>query len=236
MPRNTRFISTREAASQMGITRVTLHAHLKNERIPGALKVGDRWVIPLPIRLKPGSRGPASLWEQCGGLLATDGMQVHYSSNTPHWNTPKHIVGLVEQVLGTIDLDPCSDELERPNIPAQNHFTAAEDGLRQKWHGTVYMNPPYGRSIVQWVEHLCQEFAEGRTSEAIALVPSRTDTKWFQLFAPFAKCFIHGRLRFGGAENTAPFPSVAVYMGSKTSLFADIFADTGTISLRSLRE
>ena len=133
-------------------------------------------------------------------------MQVHYSSDSPHWNTPEHIVGLVRQVLGIIDLDPCSDELEHPNIPAQNHFTAAQDGLHQKWRGRVYMNPPYGRSIARWVEYLCQEFAEGRTTEAIALVPSRTDTKWFQLFAPFPKSFIHGRLRFGEAENTAPLP------------------------------
>lgn len=101
--------------------------------------------------------------------------------------------------------------------------------MERRWHGKVYMNPPYGTDIVRWVDHLCWEFQAGRTTEAIALVPSRTDTKWFQALDPFPKCFIHGRLKFGDGPNAAPFPSTVVYLGPNGRRFADSFDDVGTV-------
>ena len=101
-------------------------------------------------------------------------MAVHYSSETSDWQTPKHIIDAVIEVLGTIDLDPCADEAR--TVTAEHHFTKADDGLDQDWHGRVYMNPPYGREIEPWVKPLCREYRMGRTTQAIALVPARTDT------------------------------------------------------------
>jgi len=48
---------------------------------------------------------------------------------------------------------------------------------------------------------------------AVYLVPARTDTKWFhELVLPHASeiRFIKGRLKFGDAVNSAPFPSMLV--------------------------
>ena len=44
------------------------------------------------------------------------------------------------------------------------------------------------------------------------LIPSRTDTRWFHEYV-YQKSnveirFIKGRLKFGGAKNSAPFPSM----------------------------
>lgn len=56
----------------------------------------------------------------------------------------------------------------------------------------------------------------------VALLPARTDTQWFSLiydheiyqFRNFVKeaRFLKGRLKFGDAENSAPFPSMIIVM------------------------
>ena len=51
----------------------------------------------------------------------------------------------------------------------------------------------------------------------VLLVPSRTDTRWFHDYALKATeiRFIKGRLTFGDATNSAPFPSCLVIFGGK---------------------
>jgi hypothetical protein len=156
-------------------------------------------------------------------------MAVHYSSESDEWYTPQHIVRRVCDVLGTVDLDPCSNNSEHPNIPATHHLTASDDGLAHPWFGRVYMNPPYGREISDWISHLCQEWYVGHVTEAIVLVPSRTDTEWFRQLREFPRCFIWGRLKFSDNDNSAPFPSMAVYLGNHPQRFADCFCDVGDV-------
>ena len=69
------------------------------------------------------------------------------------------------------------------------------------------MNPPYGREIGKWVKKAYES-----KSLVVALLPARTDTKWFHEFI-YGKAeirFIKGRLKFGGSSNSAPFPSMLV--------------------------
>jgi hypothetical protein len=50
----------------------------------------------------------------------------------------------------------------------------------------------------------------GGASDCVALLPSRTDTRWFHTWV-YGKAeirFIKGRLKFGGAKDSAPFPSL----------------------------
>jgi hypothetical protein len=91
------------------------------------------------------------------------------------------------------------------------------------------MNPPYGREIQNWVEKLVEEYHYGNVCEAIALVPSRTDTEWFKMFREFPRCFIWGRLKFSDNGTSAPFPSVAIYIGADTDKFAAAFGDIGDV-------
>ena len=161
------------------------------------------------------------------GLLRAGKMGVHYSSETPEWYTPAHVIRVVVDVMRGIDLYPCADPGK--SVPATSHYTAEDDGLSREWIGRVYMNPPYGKEIEMWVHKLVCEYTEGRVTEAIALVPSRTDTRWFRVFTPYPCCFIAGRLKFGEALNSAPFPSMAVYLGDNDDRFAVMFSKLGDI-------
>jgi len=159
-------------------------------------------------------------------------MAVHYSSASPEWYTPADIIRRVVGMFGTIDLDPCSNSNTAPNVPARHHFTREDNGLSRDWFNYVYMNPPYGDEIGAWTAKLCTEYAERRVGLAIALLPARTDTAWFAPLWDFPICFVRGRLKFGGAENSAPFPSAAVYLGDDPAMFADYFGDLGPIVTR----
>ena len=154
------------------------------------------------------------------------------SSNSAEWYTPPKIVSLVVQTLGEIDLDPCSNEGE-PNVPARQHYTKADDGLFLPWSGRVYMNPPYGRQIEQWTGRLVNFYRLDQVTEAIALVPARTDTQWFQPLYDFPICFVEGRLIFLGAEDGAPFPSALAYMGPHPERFIRVFSAVGTVVRRA---
>lgn len=157
-------------------------------------------------------------------------MQVHYSSKSSEHLTPPHIVRMVFDVLGGIDLDPSADETK--TIPAVIHYTITEDGLTHPWMRKVYMNPPYGRDIPLWVSKLVGEYEFGNCSEAIALLPARVDTKWWGSLSDYPTCFIRGRLHFSGSPNAAPFPSAVVYLGQNMELFSTVFSSVGLIYKR----
>lgn len=151
------------------------------------------------------------------------------SSTSPEWYTPAHIVALAAEVLGGIDVDPCSNSREAPNVTAREHFTQADDGLSRAWCGAVYMNPPYGSEIGDWVTKLRAEYEAARVTAAIALVPARVDTQWWQIVRDYPVCFVTGRLKFVGAENCAPFPSALVYLGPYSDDFVAAFSTIGDV-------
>uniref|UniRef100_UPI00054D5781 DNA N-6-adenine-methyltransferase n=1 Tax=Desulfovirgula thermocuniculi TaxID=348842 RepID=UPI00054D5781 len=64
--------------------------------------------------------------------------------------------------------------------------------------------------IGKWIQKAYEEAQKGAT--VVCLLPSRTDTAWWHEYVMRAAevRFIRGRLRFGGAENGAPFPSCVV--------------------------
>ena len=91
------------------------------------------------------------------------------------------------------------------------------------------MNPPYGRGIGEWTRRCLDQYRENEC-EVIALLPARTDTGWWQdCWAADAICFIRGRLKFVGAESSAPFPSALVYWGDRHNRFTRAFAHLGKV-------
>jgi phage N-6-adenine-methyltransferase len=163
--------------------------------------------------------------------IITPTISIHFSSRSEEWYTPSIVVERVMRVFGKIDLDPASNSNNSPSIPAKRHFTKADDGLSRDWHGRVFLNPPYGRDVKLWVAHLCNQYRVGNTTEAIALLHARNDTAWFSMLANYTLCFVRGRLRFGGqsSSNSAPFPSLIVYLGNRHARFARAFGDLGSI-------
>lgn len=107
---------------------------------------------------------------------------------TDVWLTPPQII----TALGDFDLDPCSP-LNRPWDTAKRHFTVYDNGLIQKWHGRVWLNPPYGAETSKWLGRLVEH------RNGIALIFARTETDdWFRYIWSQAHSilFIKGRLHF----------------------------------------
>jgi hypothetical protein len=166
------------------------------------------------------------------------------SSDTPEWYTPRHIIDRVIELFGHIDLDPCSNDYgDRANVPARHHYTEGDNGLARSWNicewtddygelascSNVYMNPPYGDTISQWIERLVSAYESGEITGAVALLPARVDTAWWHQLSRYTWCAVRGRLRFSRSENSAPFPSAVVYLGMDQDGFADVFGDLGII-------
>ena len=134
---------------------------------------------------------------------------VHFSCATTEWETPQLLFEELSWTYGGFTLDPCA---MRENAKCARFFSREEDGLRQPWDGKVFLNPPYGREIGRWVKKAYEESLKGTL--VVCLLPARTDTSWWQDYAKRGHIhFLRGRLRFGDAKNTAPFPSAIVTFG-----------------------
>ena len=149
-----------------------------------------------------------------------------FSKASDEWATPQALFDTLDAEFDFL-LDAAASQANHkcafwlgPEAKADNW----RDGLAFEWSlllkgtaGAVWLNPPYSR---------CREFIAKAADEAdkgctvVCLVPSRTDTRWWhehvwdtEKHQP--KChvevrFIKGRLKFGGAPQGAPFPSVVI--------------------------
>lgn len=156
------------------------------------------------------------------------------SSESVEWYTPENVLDLVRTV-GPIGLDPCAP-LDKSNpTGARCVYTSEDNGLVRDWRGCglVYVNSPYGRALPAWTEKIAREAAAG--CEIIALLPARTDTRWWQehVVTAHALCFWRGRLKFRGAPAPAPFPSAIAYFGPRRGRFCDVFSPHGWVTSAS---
>lgn len=140
-----------------------------------------------------------------------DRMQVHYSQASEEWSTPADLFAELDNIFH-FDLDACATAL---NAKCADFITKQEDALKQPWRGTVWMNPPYGRKIAAFMRKAYEESVGGAT--VVCLVPARTDTVWWHRYARRGQViYLRGRLKFGGAANSAPFPSaIVIFWGGK---------------------
>lgn len=128
-----------------------------------------------------------------------------YSSNRTDWETPQSLFNEWNTTYN-FELDVCALP---ENAKCERFFSPFENGLIQNWSPhRCWMNPPYGKDIIHWVKKAAEEFHKGAT--VVALLPARTDTKWFHTYVlPYAKItFLKGRVKFVGATSGAPFPSL----------------------------
>lgn len=126
------------------------------------------------------------------------------------WYTPQWVF---DALAIRFDLDPCSPHDFESFVPAAKKLTVFDDGLSSAWSGKVFLNPPYGRDTVRWMDRMC---AHG---DGIALVFSRTDAGWFQraLASADAVLFVRGRISFvAGIENSHKKAGA----GAGTAMFA----------------
>jgi site-specific DNA-methyltransferase (adenine-specific) len=141
-------------------------------------------------------------------------LEVMGSSRSDEWPTDPAVFARLNAEYGPFDLDPCATA---ENTKCERFFTKTDDGLSQTWTGRVYMNPPYGRTIGDWMRKAWE--ASQTTAElVVCLIPARVDTAWWHDYACRGEVtFPRGRLRFGDCENSAPFPSaIVVFRNAKT--------------------
>lgn len=131
---------------------------------------------------------------------------LHFSSQTDEWATPPEVFAKLDAEFG-FTLDPCATA---ENATSPRYFTREMNGLAHDWGGEiVFMNPPYGRTVGQWIGKAFHE--SQRSATVVGLIPARTDTRWWHGYCVHGEIrFIRGRLKFGGSRNSAPFPSTVV--------------------------
>ncbi len=122
---------------------------------------------------------------------------VMFSSASDRWGTPGHVYAALHDEF-SFNYDPCP-------------LDGKDDGLSplfSDWRGKrVFCNPPYGPGLGDWLKRGLE------ADLAVFLIPARTDTRWFHdVVMPNATeiRFLKGRLKFGDAKNSAPFPSMVV--------------------------
>ena len=135
--------------------------------------------------------------------------EVMFSSKTEEWETPKEFYEKLNEEFN-FTLDPCATP---ENAKCLKYYTKKENGLKQNWQGErVFCNPPYGRSIKEWVKK-CYEESRKPNTTVVMLIPARTDTTYFHEYI-YKKAkeirFVRGRLKFGNSKNSAPFPLMVV--------------------------
>lgn len=189
-------------------------------------------------------------------------MTQHYTPDGPlltstseEWFTPKVVIDALQDFCGLSgdpDFDPCGHpsnliatctvlqdkfQSDPASVPHQPRSVIFGDGLTLDWsgRGLTFCNPPYGRDIGQWLAKLAT------ADEAIALVPARTDTRWFHAHAWTADAivFVERRLHFSGATTPAPFPSAIYYLARRDrdinpdlDLFAKCFRHLGKVLIQ----
>lgn len=157
--------------------------------------------------------------------MTTNNYNVLTKREETYLTPPDMIAALQRSPNFLFDLDPACP----PNMPwrtAETMLTKAEDGLARKWHGHVWLNPPYGKETQKWMQRLAEH------NDGIALVFARTDTQWFHdyvLKKASAIYLLKGRIRFYNPDGTqtrdsAPAPSCLVAYGEESAYALAIFA------------
>lgn len=132
------------------------------------------------------------------------------------FRTPRSFIKWLRDSRGLeFDLDAAASS---SNAVASKYFTKDDDALSQDWFGRVWLNPPYGRQIVDWVEKCAEQIQRPEVDCIWVLIPARVDTIWFHeivMKSAYNVYLIKGRFNFTHdttiSGKNAPFPAMLVY-------------------------
>lgn len=127
--------------------------------------------------------GPSKRWSDKSGFQFERAIQ----GVTNEWLTPPSLV----RALGKFELDPCA-AVDQPWKLARRQYTIEQDGLKRRWTGRVFCNPPYGRDTRLWVRKMISH------DNGILLIFARVETRaFFDLWeSASSMLFLAGRLSF----------------------------------------
>ena len=134
------------------------------------------------------------------------------------WETPDALFKVLDDEFD-FDLDAAADE---KNAKVEKYIPKEEDSLSVNWSergSSVWLNPPYGRTLGQWLRKAYEEGRKGIT--VVVLIFARTDTQYWHNYAAKADeiRFMKGRVHFKRADGhtgpaTAP-SAVLVFQGER---------------------
>lgn len=154
------------------------------------------------------------------------------------WYTPALYIEKARRVLGAIDLDPASCLAAQATVKAEHFYTVADDGIKQKWHGRVWLNPPYaGALVAAFAAKMVASWNDGDLVAAFMLTNAYTETSWWHGLAntSAAVCFTRGRIKFESSDGDKCAPTNGqsfFYFGRELELLRLEFSDVGLIMSR----
>ncbi len=162
-------------------------------------------------------------------------MIAQHSSATNEHGTPAEVVEPARALLGGFDLDPATTPQFNLRVRAKWILEQADDGLRQPWHGRVFLNPPGGKlkragslwvpvadgpgesSMRVWWDKLAREWDAGHVTAAFfvgfTLEILRTSQACHLPVQAFPRCYPKERMAFAGDDPT--HANVLVYLPPK---------------------
>lgn len=130
-------VSQQEAAEMLNVSRRTIQTIKAVEREAPQL-------IPL---IEAGEITANEAVKEAKKIVKEHSMGEHVAQTKnvgDEWYTPKW---LFDSLGLKFDIDVCSPvDTTYSNVPAKKRFNINDDGLAQKWEGTVWCNPPYSNS------------------------------------------------------------------------------------------
>lgn len=144
-----------------------------------------------------------------------------FSSTKHDWETPDDLFNAYDDLFHFY-VDAAADEKNHkiprwwgPGGEIEDALQAGDHWQRALKEGNIWLNPPYDRKLQnQFIRRVKLETQQPGYNNIVCLLPARTDTKLFhEVIEPCASVtFLKGRLKFKGASNCAPFPSlIAVF-------------------------
>lgn len=162
--------------------------------------------------------------------------------------TPDVYTDGVHEVMGAIDLDPASCKLANngdaghKGVRARKFFDINHSGLTKKWHGRVFINPPF-KEWDQWSLKADRELKSGRVKEMCVFIGANScvNNNFARLKRIADAVFIPDGRDYGntwGPKSTSgAFQGhFLFYFGPKVKKFNKVFSQYGSVFCKAMAE
>lgn len=170
---------------------------------------------------------------------------INQTSGNCEYRTPQEIVEAARRAMGGINLDPASSYAFNHHIKAEAFFGVQKngtfiDGLKEEWHGRIWLNHPFGRGgNPLWIGKLLEEWDNQRIEAACCITYACTSETWFKPLLLGAQCFLIPRTNFllpdGSVKKGVTKGSVVTYFGKDIAAFVAAFASLGVIKIEAFQ-
>jgi len=111
------------------------------------------------------------------------------------WQTPRWLFDALNREFA-FDVDAAADRYNRKTDRFFGPGSEHDDALAAPWTGSVFVNPPFGTRLADWVRKGLESAAAGATVTMI--VPARVESEWWTWCVARATGirFIRGRVHY----------------------------------------